>query len=46
LTSAGAPKEMLAKRVERNNKRRESSIEIEPFNEAGSALETSLVGDF
>ena len=37
---------MLAKRVQRNNKRTESSIEIEPFNEAGSAPETSPVGDF
>jgi hypothetical protein len=34
---------MLAKRVERNNKRAESSIEIEVFNEAGSAPETSPV---
>jgi hypothetical protein len=35
----------LAKRAERNNKRTESSIEIEPLNEAGSAPETSSVGD-
>ena len=37
---------MFAKRVEKNNKRTESSIWIELFNEAGSALETSSVGAF